>query len=80
MKKKKKKFSEREGSAAQQQQQQQQQQKTRVQGKKKKKMQQPFSLTGVSSRAALDKARPISVQLMIHHITDALSACKRPLH
>jgi hypothetical protein len=76
MKKKKKKFSEREGSAAQQRQQQ----KTRVEGKKKKKMQQPFSLTGVSSPAALDKARPISVQLMIHHITDALSACKRPLH
>jgi hypothetical protein len=75
MKKKKKKFSEREGSAAQQQQQ-----KTRVEGKKKKKMQQPFSLTGVSSPAALDKARPINVQLMIHHITDALSACKRPLH
>jgi hypothetical protein len=76
MKKKKKKFSEREGSAAQQRQQQ----KTRVEGKKKKKTQQPFSLTGVSSPAALDKARPISVQLMIHHITDALSACKRPLH
>jgi hypothetical protein len=76
MKKKKKKFSEREGSAAQQRQQQ----KTRVEGKKKKKMQQPFSLTGVSSPAALDKARPISVQLMIHHITDALSVCQRPLH
>jgi hypothetical protein len=76
-KKKKKKFSEREGGAAQQQQQQQ---KTRVEGKKKKKIQQPFSLTGVSSPAALDKARPISVQLMIHHITDALSACQRPLH
>jgi hypothetical protein len=76
MKRKKKKFSEREGSAAQQRQQQ----KTRVEGKKKKKTQQPFSLTGVSSPAALDKARPISVQLMIHHITDALSACKRPLH
>jgi hypothetical protein len=75
-KKKKKKFSEREGGAAQQQQQ-----KTRVEGKKKKKkIQQPFSLTGVSSPAALDKACPISVQLMIHHITDALSACQRPLH
>jgi hypothetical protein len=78
--KKKKKFSEREGGAPQQQQQK----KTRVEGKKKKKkkkkIQQPFSLTGVSSPAALDKARPISVQLMIHHITDALSACQRPLH
>ncbi len=39
-----------------------------------------ISLRGVSSPAALDKARPISVQLMIHHITDALSACQRPLH
>jgi hypothetical protein len=74
--KKKKKFSERGGAA-----QQQQQQKTRVEGKKKKKtIQQPFSLTGVSSPAALDKARPTSVQLMIYHITDALSACQRPLH
>jgi hypothetical protein len=72
-KKKKKKFSERAGGAAQQQ-------KTRVEAKKKKKIQQPFSLAGVSSPAALDKARPISVQLMIHHITDALNACQRPLH